>query len=148
LESANAAQLDGPQDGAPRTATTRTRKRALDHLRAYRLRPVQLVPVEALVDVPCQADTADEALAEVSTEEAIALLAALPRREAEAIILRVIIGLDAADAARILGTRAGAVRSAAYRGLRRLATRIESAAVPRPLARVTYPRPSPPVQMR
>jgi RNA polymerase sigma-70 factor (ECF subfamily) len=109
---------------------------------------VQLVPVEALVDVPCQADTADEALAEVSTEEAIALLAALPRREAEAIILRVIIGLDAADAARILGTRAGAVRSAAYRGLRRLATRIESSAVPRPLARVAYPRPSPPVQMR
>ena len=101
------------------------RHRALDHLRAYRLRPAQPVPVEALVDLAGQADTADEALTKVSTEEALALLASLPCREAEAIVLRVVIGLDAAHAARILGTRAGAVRSAAYRGLRRLATRIE-----------------------
>jgi RNA polymerase sigma-70 factor, ECF subfamily len=86
--------------------------------------------VEALIDLPGDADAADEALAKVSTDESLALLASLPRREAEAIILRVVIGLDAADAARILGTRAGAVRSAAYRGLRRLAKRIESSTEP------------------
>jgi RNA polymerase sigma-70 factor (ECF subfamily) len=100
------------------------RHRALDHLRAYRRRPALPVPVEALIDVAGPAETADEALAKVSTDEAVALLASLPRREAEAIMLRVVVGLDVQDAARILGTGSGAVRSAAYRGLRRLATRI------------------------
>jgi RNA polymerase sigma-70 factor (ECF subfamily) len=52
------------------------------------------------------------------------VISTLPRREAEAVLLRVVIGLDAEAAARVLGTNAGAVRTAAYRGLRRLAGRI------------------------
>jgi RNA polymerase sigma-70 factor (ECF subfamily) len=35
------------------------------------------------------------------------------------------MGLDAENAGRVLGKKAGAVRTAAYRGLRRLATRLE-----------------------
>jgi RNA polymerase sigma-70 factor (ECF subfamily) len=39
-------------------------------------------------------------------------------------MLRAVIGLDAATAARVLGKRPGAVRTAAYRGLRTLARRL------------------------
>ena len=39
--------------------------------------------------------------------------------------LRVVIGLDAVSAGRVLGKRPGAVRTAAYRGLRRLAASLD-----------------------
>jgi RNA polymerase sigma-70 factor (ECF subfamily) len=45
----------------------------------------------------------------------------LPREQAEAVFLRVVVGLDAKTAARVLGKRPGAVRTSAYRGVRRLA---------------------------
>jgi RNA polymerase sigma-70 factor, ECF subfamily len=38
------------------------------------------------------------------------------------VLLRVVLGLDAKHAAEVLGKRPGAVRTAAYRGLNRLAT--------------------------
>jgi len=56
-----------------------------------------------------------------ATAVAIALIATLPRDQAEAVLLRVVVGLDAGAAAAVLGKRAGAVRTAAHRGLRRLA---------------------------
>lgn len=40
-------------------------------------------------------------------------------------LLRVVMDLDAATAARVLGKRAGAVRMASHRGLRKLAERLE-----------------------
>jgi len=40
------------------------------------------------------------------------------------VLLRVVVGLDAASAAEVLGKRSGAVRTAAYRGLKRLAERL------------------------
>ena len=55
------------------------------------------------------------------TEWAIGLIRALPANQAEAVMLRVVAGLDVADTAQVLGKRAGAVRVAAMRGLRRLA---------------------------
>jgi RNA polymerase sigma-70 factor (ECF subfamily) len=63
----------------------------------------------------------------VSTESAIALIAELPRDQAEAVLLRVVVGLDAESAGKVLSKRAGAVRTATYRGLRRLASRLEQA---------------------
>jgi RNA polymerase sigma-70 factor, ECF subfamily len=40
-------------------------------------------------------------------------------------LLRAVLGLDAARAAEVLGKRPGAVRTAAYRGLRTLARQLE-----------------------
>lgn len=57
----------------------------------------------------------------MSTAAALALIGQLPQDQAEAVLLRIVMGLDAAAAGRVLGKRAGAVRTAAYRGLRRLA---------------------------
>lgn len=111
----------GELDGFRGWAATIARHRALDHLRQQRRRPVSAAAVEHLVDLPSNADTAGSAVAAVGTDWALALIARLPRDQAEAVLLRVVVGLDSAGAAKVLGKRSGAVRTAAYRGLRKLA---------------------------
>src|SRR6266568_4301409 len=64
--------------------------------------------------------TAARALDAVGTESAIALIATLPPDQAEAVLLRAVLGLDAQTAGEVLGKRAGAIRTAAHRGLRTL----------------------------
>lgn len=104
-----------------RWTATIARHRAMDHLRRHRRRPVHLIPVTELADLADAYDTSEEAVDAVATTDALALIATLPQDQAEAVLLRVVIGLDAGSAGRVLGKRAGAVRTAAYRGLRRLA---------------------------
>lgn len=106
-------------------AATIARNRALDHLRRHSRRPAQPVPAAALVELPSGDDTAERAGEQIGTDAAIALIATLPRAEAEAVLLRTVVGLDAKAAGRVLGKRAGAVRIAAHRGLRRLARMLE-----------------------
>ena len=106
-------------------AATIARHRAMDHLRRTRRRPATAVPVERLTDLPALQDTAIEAADAVATESAVKLISRLPRDQAEAVLLRTVMGLDAPTAARVLGKRPGAVRTAAYRGLKRLAELLE-----------------------
>ncbi|SBT39957.1 RNA polymerase sigma factor [Micromonospora auratinigra] len=106
---------------------TIARNRAMDHLRRQRRRPSLPVPVQALTELAGDADTAERAGETIGTESALALIATLPPREAEAVLLRAVIGLDAETAGRVLGRRAGAVRTAAHRGLRRLAALLDRA---------------------
>ena len=115
------ASFQGDGSGFRGWAVTIARHRAMDHLRHHRRRPAQPVPIEALVELPAVHDTAALAGESISTDTALALIATLPPDQAEAVLLRVVVGLDAESAARVLGKRAGAVRTAAYRGLRRLA---------------------------
>lgn len=70
-------------------------------------------------------DVAARALEAFDTEWAVRVIASLPRDQGEAVMLRVVAGLDVAQAAAILGKRPGAVRVAALRGLRRLADHVE-----------------------
>jgi RNA polymerase sigma-70 factor (ECF subfamily) len=116
-------------------AASVARNRALDQLRRQSRRPAQSSGLEALKDVADGQDTAGQAVEAVSTEAAIALIATLPRDQAEAVLLRVVVGLDAESAGRVLGKRAGAVRTAAYRGLRRLARQLEQQAAADPQSR-------------
>jgi RNA polymerase sigma-70 factor (ECF subfamily) len=111
-------------------ATTIARNRAIDLLRSKSRHPEDLSPIEEIVDLVSSEHTAPEALERISTAEAIALIATLPRQMAEAVLLRVIIGLDAKEAARVLGTSPGAVRTSAYRGLRRLAEHLDDSSRP------------------
>jgi RNA polymerase sigma-70 factor (ECF subfamily) len=97
------------------------RNRALDHLRMRGRRPAIGGDETELTGRPSLSDTADEAMEALATGRAMALIAQLPRDQAEAVILRVVVGLDAKAAATTLGKRPGAVRTAAYRGLKRLA---------------------------
>jgi RNA polymerase sigma-70 factor (ECF subfamily) len=109
------------------------RNRAIDHLRAERRRPVAPFPLDALPEGVTDAaeTTAVEAAA---TQDAIALIRTLPPDQAEAVLLRAVLGLDAAAAGEVLGKRPGAVRTAAYRGLRTLAERLDAAGARRDLA--------------
>jgi RNA polymerase sigma-70 factor, ECF subfamily len=123
------------QDFRAWTATV-GRHRALDHLRRSRRRPSVQTPPELLDELPVTSfpggdpsggDPADLVAVAMSTDAAIALIARLPPEQAEAVLLRVVMGLDAAAAGRVLGKRPGAVRVAAHRGLRRLAVLLDRA---------------------
>ncbi|MFB7494177.1 RNA polymerase sigma factor [Streptomyces sp. NPDC056161] len=109
-------------DGAGFRGWTATiaRHRALDHLRRQRVRPRATGLEQDVLDLPGPHSTYDQALEAISTEHALALIRGLPRDQAEAVLLRVVVGLDGPGAARVLGKRPGAVRTAAYRGLKRL----------------------------
>jgi RNA polymerase sigma-70 factor (ECF subfamily) len=100
------------------------RNRAIDSVRARNRRPSQPMGLSAMPDQPTEQDAADLALTNLSTGSAIALIARLPPDQAEAVLLRAVVGLDANAAGKVLGKRAGAVRVAAHRGLRTLATLI------------------------
>jgi RNA polymerase sigma-70 factor (ECF subfamily) len=106
-------------------ATRIARNRAIDHLRYVKRRPVVDLPSETMLELMGQDNTERAALDRLSTEKAVEMIAALPRDQAEAVLLRVVMGLDAKDAGRVLGKRPGAVRTAAHRGLRTLARRLE-----------------------
>ncbi len=121
---------DGPAFRA--WAATIGRHRALDHLRHHRRRPATPTGIEALAELASGEDTAGRAVDALATDAALALIGALPRDQAEAVLLRVVMGLDAETAGRVLGKRAGAVRTAAYRGLRRLAKELDQAASGQP----------------
>lgn len=115
-------RFTGDADGFRGWVTTIGRNRALDHLRHTSRRPVSIRPVDDLVDLPDAADVELATLVRVDTEAVVRLVASLPREQAEAIMLRTVLGFDAPTAARILGKRAGAVRAASHRGLKQLAT--------------------------
>jgi RNA polymerase sigma-70 factor (ECF subfamily) len=118
----------GDLDGFRGWAATIARHRALDHLRRQARRPPPvLVSAEDLAGLAGADDTAASAVDAVATAAAVRLIASLPRDQAEAVLLRVVLGLDAGLAAEVLGKRPGAVRTAAYRGLRTLARHLEQA---------------------
>ena len=91
------------------------RHRALDECRRRRATPVEDVERTA-------PDAATLAIEGEGTGWALRVIATLPADQAEAVMLRIVAGLDVATTAQILGKRPGAVRIATMRGLRRLAT--------------------------
>ena len=115
----------GDGDGFRGWITTIGRNRALDHLRAKGRRPIADVRLDALMNPPQSIDAETLALESLTTAHAIALIATLPQEQAEAVLLRSVMALDARSAGKVLGKRAGAVRTATYRGLRTLAERVE-----------------------
>jgi len=97
------------------------RNRALDHIRKRGRRPATGGDETELTGRPAESDTASEAIESLTTGHTLSLIARLPQDQAEAVVLRVVMGLDAKTAAETLGKRPGAVRTAAHRGLKRLA---------------------------
>nr|WP_181690247.1 RNA polymerase sigma factor [Streptomyces sp. NBRC 110611] len=114
-------RFNGDADRFRGWAARIARNRALDHIRMRGRRPVIGGDESELADTPGASDTAGEALEALGTGRAMRLIARLPQDQAEAVVLRVVVGLDAKSTAEVLGKRPGAVRTAAHRGLRRLA---------------------------
>ncbi|MGX6604940.1 RNA polymerase sigma factor [Micromonosporaceae bacterium Da 78-11] len=96
------------------------RHRAIDERRRAGRRPEH--PTDHTHPGGHTRDTATEALERDSTTWALNLIATLPTDQAEAVMLRVVAGLDVPATAHVLGKRTGAVRVATMRGLRKLAT--------------------------
>ena len=120
----------GDLDGFRGWAASITRHRAMDLLRSrarQRTEPRGLHEATQLADLTAAGDTADVAIATLHTEQALEMIASLPRDQAEAVLLRAVVGLSATAAGEVLGKRAGAVRVAAHRGLKRLAAEIAAA---------------------
>src|SRR6266702_6511469 len=119
--------FSGTYDGFRGWVATIARHRALDHLRKNARRPPALaVPAEDLAAWPAAADTAQTAIDTVATRNAVALIATLPPDQAEAVLLRAVLGLDAITAGQVLGKRPGAIRTAAHRGLKTLHKKLEN----------------------
>ncbi|MBC6457926.1 RNA polymerase sigma factor [Actinomadura sp. HBU206391] len=115
-------------------ASAIARNRAIDLLRRRGRRPEEPAPVDEMVDLAGHDHEAQEAFDRIDQGDAVALITTLPRPMAEAVLLRVVMGMNAKEAGRVLGKSPGAVRTAAYRGLRELAGRLETgsdAAVPK-----------------
>lgn len=121
-------RFSGGADGFRGWLTTIGRNRALDHLRRRQRQPSADVDVDDLLDRPADTDVEGAVMAALGTEAALALVSGLPIDQAEAIMLRTVLGFDAPTAARILGKRSGAVRSATHRGLKGLTRRLEEEA--------------------
>ncbi|MEU9111807.1 RNA polymerase sigma factor [Streptomyces sp. NPDC048483] len=115
------ARFSGDADRFRGWAARIARNRALDHIRMRGRRPVIGGDESELADTPAPSDTVGEALEALGTGRTLRLIARLPQDQAEAVVLRVVVGLDAKSAAQVLGKRPGAVRTAAHRGLRKLA---------------------------
>jgi len=69
-------------------------------------------------------DPAADVLAGLSTEASVRLVSELPPEQAEAVLLRVMAGLDTERVAQIMGKQPGNVRVLSHRGLRSLARRL------------------------
>lgn len=117
-------RFSGGHDGFRGWVTTIARHRGLDLLRSKGRRPTQPLPPDDIPEQLSSETVEDLALTLTSTQAALDLIATLPPEQAEAVLLRAVVGLDAKTAGEVLGKRAGAVRTAAYRGLKTLAKKL------------------------
>jgi RNA polymerase sigma-70 factor (ECF subfamily) len=103
---------------------TIARHEVLDWRRRAARRPIEDPPVTNLIDLAAPDDPAVSAVEGFSTRAALAVVATLPADQAEAVVLRVVAGLDVGRVAAIMDKRPGTVRVLTHRGLRRLAERL------------------------
>lgn len=128
------AEFRGDEAAFGRWLVVVARNRARDIARRAGRRWETLAPevgddqVARLLDAADGADTVADAVVDAeATRAALALVASLPPGQAEMVALRVIVGMDVADVAAVVGRSPGAVRVAVHRGLRSLAARLGDA---------------------
>jgi RNA polymerase sigma-70 factor (ECF subfamily) len=102
---------------------TIARHELLEWRRRAALKAPEDVPATGLAEQATPDDPAD-AREGFSTRAVLALVATLPKDQAEAIVLRVVAGLEVDRVAAIMGKRPGTVRVLTHLGLRRLAERL------------------------
>jgi RNA polymerase sigma-70 factor, ECF subfamily len=108
---------------------TTARRRLLDQVRHRSRHPSEPLDDINALEAPHAPGAEQIAMDNLATEEAIALVSRLPGQQAEVIMLRVVAGLETDVVAEMLGRSPGAVRVAAHRGLKRLATLLSGAGV-------------------
>ena len=103
---------------------TIARHEAVDWWRRAARRPTEDLAVDGLMEQVAPDDPAAAAVEGFSTRAALAVVATLPAGQAEAIVLRVVAGLEVNQVAELMDKRPNTVRVLTHRGLRRLAERL------------------------
>ncbi len=123
------ASFDGQEIDFRRWMFTIARRRLIDLRRQQMRRRTDPVAPDELPAQAASDDVEAEALDRISTEAALARIAALPPEQAEVVLLRVIGGFSAAEVGAMTGRRPGTVRVVQHRALARLARELAREAV-------------------
>ena len=111
--------FEGDRQGFTAWIFTIARRKAIDRSRYEARRPTTVL-TDYVSRTPLVPDAATLVEQADSTDAAIALVRTQPPDQAEAILLRVVAGLDIEHVAVLLGKSNGAVRVLTHRGLKRL----------------------------
>jgi len=122
------AQFTGDEGAWRAWLFTNARRRVLDQVRHRSRHPAEPLDDIHAADMPRAADAEQLAMDNMATERAMALVARLPQQQAEVVLLRVVAGLETEMVATMLGRSPGAVRVAAHRGLKKLASLLSTGA--------------------
>ena len=115
--------FDGDEQGFRGWLYTTARNRLTDWYRSGERR-IDAIEHASLVVLPSAANVEDEVDEHSSTDRAVALIGGLPPDQAEAVMLRIVVGMDVARVADIMGRTPGSVRVLCHRGLKRLEQRL------------------------
>lgn len=115
--------FEGDEQGFRGWLFTTARNRLTDWYRNGERRP-DLIEYSSLVVMPGVNNVEEEAAEHSATDRAVALIAELPPDQAEAVMLRIVAGMDVARVAQIMDRSPGSVRVLCHRGLRRLEQRL------------------------
>jgi RNA polymerase sigma-70 factor (ECF subfamily) len=115
--------FEGDERGFRGWLYTTARNRLTDWYRNGERRP-DLIEYSSLVLLPAVNNVEEEAAERSATDEAVALIGELPPDQAEAVMLRIVAGMDVARVAALMERSPGSVRVLCHRGLRRLEQRL------------------------
>ena len=124
--------FEGDEQGFRGWLYTTARNRLTDWYRTGERRP-DLIEYSSLVILPAVNNVEDEVAERSATERAVALIAELPADQAEAVMLRIVVGLDVARVADLMERSPGSIRVLCHRGLRRLEQRLVEIEQPTPV---------------
>jgi RNA polymerase sigma-70 factor (ECF subfamily) len=117
---AGLATFDGDKVAFRSWLFTIARCRLIDHQRKVYRRGA-LVELDELVAGPARDDPEAETISTMAGEAALRMIGALPRDQADAVLLRVVADLSTEEVAAIMDKRPGTVRVLQHRALMRLA---------------------------
>ncbi len=117
--------FEGDENGFRAWLYTTARNRLIDWFRGDKKR-LQFIEHSKLALMPASNNVESEVAENSATDAALALIAKLPPDQAEAVMLRIVAGLDASSVALIMDRSPGAVRVLCHRGLRRLESMLTS----------------------
>ena len=113
----------GDESGFRGWLFTTARNRLTDWYRSGERR-IDVIEHASLVVMPSATNVEEEAAEHSATDRALTLIGELPPDQAEAVMLRIVAGLDVARVAEIMGRTPGSVRVLCHRGLKRLEQRL------------------------
>jgi RNA polymerase sigma-70 factor, ECF subfamily len=115
--------FEGDEQGFRGWLYTTARNRLTDWYRSGERR-IDVIEHASLIVLPSATNVEEEAAENSATDRAIALIGELPPDQAEAVMLRIVAGMDVARVASIMGRTPGSIRVLCHRGLRRLEQRL------------------------